>query len=330
MKEQMEFGMNKKVEPIFIISLPRSGSTILQKNLALNPQIATTGETWLMLPFIYALKKDGIIAKYSHLIGHKGLTDTINYLPNKEEDYYRSLSLFAKSIYSKLSDSPDNDFFLDKTPRYYNIIEELHKVFPQAKFIFLIRNPLSIYSSTLNFSRNNYFHKLYNMYNDLYDGPALLAKGYELVKDKSMLLTYQDLINSPKKSLNAIYDYLNIPNNSVDKNFLFRGVLGDTKALKSKGAVIDDKSLNKWKNSFNTPVRKKIIKKYISNLDQGYLDLADLNKTDLIKEIDSIKTIYKWILRDLVDWLMLKLILRFKLHLLFSKSLKYFRSSYYE
>jgi hypothetical protein len=35
-------------------------------------------------------------------------------------------------------------YFLDKTPRYHYVVDDLFRVFPEAKTIFLWRNPLAI------------------------------------------------------------------------------------------------------------------------------------------------------------------------------------------
>ena len=57
--------------------------------------------------------------------------------------------LYVHTQYASDSDS-DSIYFLDKTPRYYLILKELEQVFPDAKFIFLFRNPVQIYASMLS------------------------------------------------------------------------------------------------------------------------------------------------------------------------------------
>ena len=47
---------------IFIISQPRSGSTLLQRVLAGHPDVATSAETWLMLHPVYESRKRGLSA----------------------------------------------------------------------------------------------------------------------------------------------------------------------------------------------------------------------------------------------------------------------------
>jgi len=54
------------------------------------------------------------------------------------------------TLYNRALEVAGKRFFLDKTPRYYFIIPELKNVFPEAKFIILLRNPLAVLSSILN------------------------------------------------------------------------------------------------------------------------------------------------------------------------------------
>jgi len=48
---------------IFILSLPRSGSTLLQRILGGHSQVHTVAEPWLMLNPLYALRETGIEAE---------------------------------------------------------------------------------------------------------------------------------------------------------------------------------------------------------------------------------------------------------------------------
>lgn len=50
---------------IFLISLPRSGSTLTQKILGAHSAIYTRSEPWIMLNPLYSLKQEGIDAIYN-------------------------------------------------------------------------------------------------------------------------------------------------------------------------------------------------------------------------------------------------------------------------
>ena len=131
--------MTKKTKPIFILSTPRSGSTLLLSILSSHKKIFGMAETWLLLPFLYANRSNGALTNYCHRFAYQGLTDLINILPEKENQYNAYLKEFFENLYSSLV-KEDHDYFLDKTPRYFFIIPEIVKIFPDAKFIFIFRN----------------------------------------------------------------------------------------------------------------------------------------------------------------------------------------------
>ena len=143
MEMQKESGTNN-LNPIFIFSLPRSGSTLLQKIITSSNLVSSTSEPWLLLPLIYQEKKEGLISIYSHKKSNIALAE----IKNKVSNYDKLLADFVISIYSELSDDK-SIYFLDKTPRYYLIIDDIVRIFPKAKFIFLFRNPLSQLTSKL-------------------------------------------------------------------------------------------------------------------------------------------------------------------------------------
>jgi len=157
-----------ELQPIFIFSLPRSGSTLLQRMIATNKEVSTASEPWVLLPFLYGLKKEGVYAEYSHLGVYHALQDLCKELPNGEEDYLAAVRSAALKIYGQLSDG-NGKYFLDKTPRYALVVEEIIKTFPDGKVIFLWRNPLAVVASIIDtFGSGNW--KLFHNKVDLFDG----------------------------------------------------------------------------------------------------------------------------------------------------------------
>jgi len=151
--------MKNNIKPVFIFCLPRSGSTLLQRILMGHSKISSIAEPHFLLPLILATKKEGTLTKYSHLASYRGINDMINNLPDKKNEYYKYLNEFSSNIYNALSKN-DSIYFLDKTPRYVWVIPEIAKIFPEAKFVFLFRNPVQIYASILTTFSNNRFNKI--------------------------------------------------------------------------------------------------------------------------------------------------------------------------
>ncbi len=303
--------MNKKIKPIFILSVPRSGSSLMLSILSAHKKIAGMAETWLLLPFLYANKEQGTLTNYCHTFAYQGLTDLITNLPGKENQYNIYLREFFENLYGALAEN--HDYFLDKTPRYYFIIPELIKIFPDAKFIFIFRNPVQIFASwitTFGENRFSIFGKWSNYFN-LIEGPKLLSTGYELIKDKAYKLQYEQFVNDPEKYLKEILDYLELDfDKELLSNFNPSKLAGrhlDPNVFEY-GSSIEKSTVEKWREVFNTNFRKRIITNYITNLSEETLNVMGYNKSEIISDIKNLKPNGHYnLIRDIIDYYFMKL-----------------------
>jgi hypothetical protein len=134
--------------PISLLSLPRSGSTLTQRLLATHEEIATASEPWILLPYLYTLRDRGVYADYEHNTAVEAIKDFCRLMPGGEVEYLSELREFVLRLYARASDGSAR-YFLDKTPPYSLVAEQVTQLFPEGKFIFLWRNPLSIVASML-------------------------------------------------------------------------------------------------------------------------------------------------------------------------------------
>ena len=115
------------VKPIFLFCLPRAGSTLVQRVLASHDDIATIAEPWILLPFLYSLRKEGIYTEYGHWVAHTAVQDFVAELPRGEEDFLSELNRFVTRLYCKVQ-GKEAAYFLDKTPRYHLVVEDISSV----------------------------------------------------------------------------------------------------------------------------------------------------------------------------------------------------------
>jgi hypothetical protein len=60
---------------IFVFSLPRTGSTLLQRIIATQPDVATASEPWILIPYLYTLRENGVYAEYGHRMMVRAVED---------------------------------------------------------------------------------------------------------------------------------------------------------------------------------------------------------------------------------------------------------------
>lgn len=132
--------------PVFLLSLPRSGSTLLQRRLAAHPGVATVAEPWLLLPLLLAGRADMVAGVHDHGMMARALEEFRGRLPAGQSDWDAAVRGFAMGLYRKLA-GPGARVFIDKTPRYALLARDLLRLFPQGRFIVLTREPPAIIQS---------------------------------------------------------------------------------------------------------------------------------------------------------------------------------------
>lgn len=101
----------------------------------------------------------------------------------------------------------------EKTPVHLYYSGWIHTVFPKSKRIILIRNPFSniasIYrrNNDLKASANEYLSYFHPGQRPLFDDPG------------SLLIRYEDLLNSPEKTLSCILRFLDLPVKEIATEF---------------------------------------------------------------------------------------------------------------
>lgn len=206
--------------PVFILGLPRSGTKLLRDLLNRNPKISIlVSETWF---FPYMVKKFGYDIDlnqsscmkkfYCELINtafygrmrEKGYHITVNDLEDIEDKQsWASIFEFLLRFFA-LKKGSKNFIYGDKTPGYTDHIGLLHKIFPESRFIHIIRDPRD-----RALSMNKAWRK------SLYRAAACWSESIEECRRKVksnnikyLELYYEDLLETPQKVLKNICDFL--------------------------------------------------------------------------------------------------------------------------
>jgi hypothetical protein len=287
------------VQPIFIFSLPRSGSTLLQRVLAAHPHIATASEPWILLPFVYATRRQGIYTDYEQRLSVGALEDFFKAMPGGKSAYLTELKAFCLELYDRASPEGSH-YFLDKTPRYHLIVDEIIQTFPEAKFIFLWRNPLAVAGSLLE----TFAHSKWNLHYykvDLYKGLDNLIRAAARYKDQAFTVRYEDFVQQPDHHARAIFKYLDIDyETTILQKFSqvnLEGKRGDPTGVK-KYKSISSASLDKWRTTLANPLRKQWAKQYLVWIGRKRLDAMGYSLTELQRELASVSPTSRHLLSD--------------------------------
>lgn len=181
-------------EHLFITGLSRSGTSLLATRVAAHPRVRTVnGETF------FFLKRD-----FSRVDVSK--VDVSDYDRMFRESRTQA-QLFDRIADAALASDPEADIFLEKTPDHAFALERLLKIYPKARFVFMIRDPRDAYVS---------WQKHPNLRDSRPDGFAQYwlrcIAAYDAVKasPRIMPLRYEDLCETPEMSLSRVYDFFGL------------------------------------------------------------------------------------------------------------------------
>jgi len=277
---------------IFLISMPRSGSTLLQRILANHAEIASTSESWLLLSQIYALKEGVAFSEYSHTAASRAVNDFCECLPNGREEYLSTVKELLIKNFSHVSGSHKN-IYLEKTPRNNLILKELVEMFPNSKYIFLWRNPASVVASMIDSFAGGKWN-IYRQEIDLYAGYENMLSAESLNISKRIDIRYEDLVSMPEEKTNELLQFIGLDSKTNVSDFVntkLKGRMGDPTGVKEY-STISTKSLHKWEKTFSNPLRKKWLTNYIQNIDGEDLRRIGYDKDSILKSIVLIKNSY--------------------------------------
>jgi hypothetical protein len=291
----------KQVIPLFIFSLPRAGSTLLQRILKTNDEVATKAEPWVLLPLLYAFKEEGLYAEYSHEVANFGVNDFLNNIPGADEFVNAKIKEIAEGLY-QMSCKGEESYFLDKTPRYDLIADEIIEMFPEGKFIFLWRNPLSVVASLIETFGIPGHWNIHASEIDMYKGADLLIKAFQKHKEKVLMIKYEDLVENVVEVAASISNYLGLVYTEEMvhsfSNVELEGILGDPTGRK-KYNTLTKETIDKWKSTLKNPLRKRWLKNYIKWLNKERLAVMGYDYDEILKDIDGIEFSLKYILSDI-------------------------------
>ncbi len=273
------------IQPIFIFSAPRSGSTLVQRIVAAHDGVATVSEPWLLLPHIYSFRRSGIVAEYPHPRLPDAIEDFCQQLPEGLVGYRRELHDYILRLYEQAAG--DARYFLDKSPPYHLVAEDVMDLFPEGKFVFLWRNPLSIVASLVDTWLGGQWRPL-AFRQQLFVGLPRLVAAYSANRPRAYAVRYEDLLAGDEHSWAPLMSHLGI---EFDPGALQRfidvdlqGRMGDPTGIKQYDAL-SLAPTEKWARTIDNPLRREWCRRYLRYLGNDRLAVMGYDGAQLLGEL---------------------------------------------
>lgn len=260
---------------IFLISAPRSGSTLLQRMIGSHTAIHTHPEPHLITPLAHlGYYRNVDRAPFDHINSAEALRHFVSNLPGGEADYVDALRAYTNHLYGRMLEGSGDAYFLDKTPAYALVLDVLGRLYPNAKYVVLTRHPLAVFSSYANSFFAGDWEKAYAFNPLLRRYVPAIARLIRAQRPGSVHVRYEQLVASPEDELARVFAYLEVPNEpqAVDYGHHFRGPKG------AGDPILVDRNTRpvKTASSWASELRVDLGKRRLAEAMVDELDAADL------------------------------------------------------
>ena len=197
--KQQKAEKRDEITPIFILGLPRSGSTLLEQMLARHPKIAAAGE----LAYLSREVDDYLFQQTGSHYPHSMQNASAQQLEQAAKIYLEAAQRHARN----------KPYVIDKLPANFQSIGLIYQLFPNAKVINLQRQPAAVAFSVFRnyFAQNEpYFCSLseFKLYQTYY--LDLMKHWHKVLPGFVLDVTYEQLITETKHSMQAILAFCGI------------------------------------------------------------------------------------------------------------------------
>lgn len=243
--------MSKPI-PIFIVGSPRSGTTFLRDLLNSHPHLAIPNETHFIPKLYLAYGEPQSLTEVKKIFQWIEKTSYFRrFQIELKSDDLNNCQTFSDIIYlifNAYAQKQGKKRWADKTPTYLNHMQLLLKIFPNAKFIHLIRDGRDVALSMipLVFSHNNIYTAAWGWKNTVNKG---IKQSRSIPQGQYLEIRFEDLILETEKTMKNLCQFIDEPYTS---DILKATRSGDYQHMSGTILPVADLSkINQWENKMS-------------------------------------------------------------------------------
>jgi hypothetical protein len=199
---------------LLVAGCPRSGTTWLQLLLAQHPAVATCTETYLFVYLNHMHRR--WVDERNRTLGPRsvGLSQLLS-----DDEFYALCRNFAAGVLAKIGQlRPDSRVVLEKTPDNILRWELILKLFPDAHFLHVVRDPRSVASSLVAAGRSGWgaawaprsVVAAARRWREAIEAGSRLAKATDRYRE----VRYESLLSDGPEQLGEIFTWLGLPHDA--------------------------------------------------------------------------------------------------------------------
>lgn len=236
--------------PIFVVGMPRAGSTLIEQMLASHPQVEGTAELPELPKMASELKREA----------HRGDGHAIDWMAALDADRCRALGeeYLARTRPYRKTDRP---FFIDKLPNNWQHIAFIQLILPKAAIIDVRRGALDCCFSNFkqHFAAGQEFtydqREVAAYYHDYVD---YLGHLHEVLPGRVYPLSYEQVVSDPEPELRALLAHLELPFDEACLRFHDTDRAVRTASAQQVRSPLNRGGIDRWRRyeAFLTPMKQ--------------------------------------------------------------------------
>jgi hypothetical protein len=199
--------------PIFVLGAQRSGTTLVRLILNAHPLIAIPEEATFLMPFLCRKCLKGRITgtRLQNLVAYLRLNpqfrlwnyDNSGFLNELAGSRGISLRELVEGLFGSYCRSEGKAVWGDKTPSFFRKVDILSELFPEAKFIHIVRDGRDVFESwrRIDPTKGNpavtaldWSYKIWRIERSLRNVP----------EERKITVRYEDLLSDPENTVKAL------------------------------------------------------------------------------------------------------------------------------
>ncbi|CAG9933564.1 sulfotransferase family protein [Candidatus Nitrotoga arctica] len=264
------FKKKQSISFSFIVGTGRCGTTMLAQMLNSHSMICVPHELQILFEYsnngarLYEIFKE----KMNENFGSGDFIDLIETrCPHKFHEYFdyrnffekqqypiRSLKELVNSFYSEIAETKHKKIFIEQTPWYGQRIDILNELFPDAKYIHMVRDGRDV---AVSFARTPWWHNDIGQNLERWHTEVrqIIDLSNKILNPNQMLqVRYEDFVEQPEVELRRICEHLGV-------NFEY--AMLDTATYVDYGLYsilnarnVSSAALNEWRENKSAPIFK--------------------------------------------------------------------------
>ena len=236
-KKRRGWSQSKKT-PIFIVGMPRSGTTLLEQILDSHESVHGAGELTYLNDAIYQV--GGLVP------GQLFTEKVAGFTPDQIK---KIAELYSQHLWAL---SPKSEFISDKMPANFLYIGLIYLAFPHAKIIHAMRDPIdtcfSCYARLFNDTMDiAYDLETLGHYYVMYR--KVMAHWHKVLPVDTILdLSYEDMVADPEEQTRRVLEFVGLPWDKQCLEFYKNERLVKTASLAQVNKPIYKTSVQRWRN----------------------------------------------------------------------------------